>query len=165
MGFFKNLFNNIKVEIGKVGNADEEKSQPTYSQSQKEFSFDDEEKNQQAPAAENNNPNKEYIDYAVLVQQSEEGDGFFANDYVHDAFTKTYYTVQEALNEIKTEVEEVLQEIVNECGKLPNNEIGTEAALLKNRDIQKMIQRGEAKIKIIRVSYQKPFDANNDPDW
>ena len=100
-------------------------------------------------------PNSEKISYPVLVQYENDAEGgFYAYDCQTDTGTDCYRSVAKALDEIKKE----LQDILDGGYKL---KFWTEEDLSKKIYAKSQLKKG-AKIKFIELEY---LDPENDPDW
>ena len=97
--------------------------------------------------------------YPVLVVK--DSDGFYAYDEQTDTGSEYHDSVAEALKDLKEQMQEFIQESIDEGGF----EFYTEAQLLEKKNVQKTIQKQEAKIKTIELSYKKPVNYDEDPDW
>lgn len=130
-----------------------ENTNPNYSAISNIFKDDDDEK-------EGDVVTKQYF---VLVQKLEDG-GFTAYDAQTDTQSDVFDTVLEALDDIKKEIVDVIEEQI-EDGELCF-EFLTEEELLKDRAVQRAIKNGE-KLKPIDITYHAPknIDYDSDPNW
>src|SRR5574344_1785842 len=101
------------------------------------------------------------FDYAVCVHKDDD-EGFCAYDLEHDCQSEYSNSVAEALDDIKQQVEDILQDSID-CGD--GYELITEQNLLNNKTAKKAMEKDGDRIKHITLNLTPRPDYNTDKDW
>lgn len=100
------------------------------------------------------------LNYPVLVMLDDEC-GFSAFDCQTEAETNCYKTVNEALEDMKKQLEEISKDMADDGQDF---EALTEQKLMQNKYAQKEISKG-AKVKYIQFECAKKTNFADDPNW